>query len=64
MNGIRYWECRKNEWETGVLNEEEADAVPVTGKLTAAKKSRGKKAGWKGPGTLWIAKAEDPLRKS
>ncbi len=63
MNGIRYWECGKNEREAGVLNEE-ADAAPAAAKLTAAKRSeKAGSSGWKGPGTLWIAKAEDPLRK-
>lgn len=66
MNAIYYWECKKNEREAGVLNEE-AVSLPVAAKLIAAKSSRGEKAGssgWKGPGTLWIAKAEDSLRKS
>ena len=66
MHQIQYWECRKQERQAGVLSEE-ADAIPAAAKLTAAKRSRGEgagRSGWKGPGTLWIAKAEDPPWKS
>ncbi|MHB9098570.1 MAG: hypothetical protein ACYC5X_12205 [Syntrophales bacterium] len=66
MNGIQYWECKKHERQAGLLNGE-ADAGPATVKITDAKRSRREDAGrsgWKGPGTLWIAEAEDPLRKS
>lgn len=65
MKGIQYWECRKHEREAGVLNEE-ANPIPAAAKLTAAKRSKCQgagRSGWKGPGTLWIAK-DDPPRKS
>ncbi len=65
MNGIQYWECKKNERQAGVFNGE-ADARPAAAQPTVPQIGRGKGAGrsaGKGPGTLWIAD-EAPLRKS
>lgn len=66
MNGIRYWECKNDERQAGAFTGEAA-AGPAAAKPTVPQKGRGKGAGrsaWKGPGTLWIAEAEAPLRKS
>jgi hypothetical protein len=63
MNRIQYWECKKHKRQAGVLTDE-ADR-PAAAKPAAASKGQGDgagRSGWKGPGTLWVAEAEDPLR--
>ncbi len=60
MNGTHYWEYKKYERQSGMLNEEAVSGAAEANRTTG-NSGRGESAGrsgWKGPGTLWIAESE------